>query len=325
MRASSGDQPGGAGTGPPLVGGEALAFDAVSHWYGPRRVLSSVTIRVARGETVALLGPNGAGKSTMISLMLGLFACRTGTIRVLGTGPRQAVKAGRVGAMLQTGSGSGLPPGVRVGSLLDLVEGLHRRPADHHLVVERSGIGPLLDRRTDRLSGGQAQRVRFAMAIAGNPELLFLDEPTSAMDVTAQREFWAMIQSFSDEGRTTFFATHHLREADRVADRVIVLCGGAVVADGAGATLKAAAGARRISLHVHPGDEAVLDSLEGVTDVALTGAVATIDSLDPDATVRDLVVHNVRFCNLEVHGADLERAFFQLTGGDAPPGGDQDR
>lgn len=302
----------------------ALCFDGVSHWYGTHQVLSSVSLNVERGETVALLGPNGAGKSTMISLMLGLFPCRSGRVRVLGRTPQQAVKDGRVGAMLQTGSGSGLPPGVRIGALLDLVLGLHRRPADRDVVVERSGIGPLMDRRTDRLSGGQAQRVRFAMAIAGDPQLVFLDEPTSAMDVTAQREFWAMIKSFSTEGRTTFFATHHLREADRVADRVIVLSRGEVVADGAGATLKAAAGTRHISLHVHPEDEPVLDGLEGVTDVGMAAGRVTLDSLDPDATVRDLVAKRVRFRDIEVVGADLERAFFFLTAGEPPasPGGE---
>jgi ABC-2 type transport system ATP-binding protein len=308
----------GNGMAPIPVTGDVLCFEQVSHWYGSHRVLSSVSLNVGRGETVALLGPNGAGKSTMISVMLGLFPCRRGHVRVLGTSPQQAVKDGRVGAMLQTGSGSGLPPGVRVGALLNLVIGLHPRPADRAVIVERSGIGPLMDRRTDRLSGGQAQRVRFAMAIAGDPELVFLDEPTSAMDVTAQSQFWAMIESFSKEGRTTFFATHHLREADRVADRVIVLSRGVVVADGAGATLKAAAGARRISFHVNPEDEPILDGLEGVTDVEMVAGRATIDSLDPDATVRDLVAKRVRFRDLEVAGADLERAFFSLTGDDRP-------
>ena len=317
------DAAGGAGASL-VFEGASLVFEGVSHWYGSHRALSSVSLRVQKGETVALLGPNGAGKSTMISLMLGLFAAQSGHVEVLGSTPRRAVSDGRVGAMLQTGSGSGLPPGVRVDALLALVRGLHPHPAALDQIVDRAGMAPLLGRRTDRLSGGQAQKVRFAMAIAGDPELVFLDEPTSAMDVTAQRSFWGMIKGFSDEGRTTFFATHHLREADRVADRVIVLSRGMVVADGPGATLKAAAGARRITFNVHPDDEPALDGLEGVTDVTVSTGRATVDSLDPDATVRDLVGKRVRFRELEVAGADLERAFFSLTEGDSSAGGRRD-
>ena len=299
----------------------ALRFERVSHSYGSNRALASLSLEVARGETVALLGPNGAGKSTMISLLLGLIPCQTGTVEVLGTTPRRAVSEGRVGAMLQTGSGGGLPPGMRVEATLRLVSRLYPHPAPLEQIVERSGIAPYLRRRTDRLSGGQAQKVRFALAIAGDPELVFLDEPTSAMDVTAQREFWRMIRQFATEGRTTVFATHHLREADRVADRVVVVNHGAVVADGPGAVLKAAVGSKLIHFSCTSPDPCLLEGLEGVTDVEIRAGRVVLSSLDSDATIRQVVAAGIRFQDLEVTGADLEAAFFSLTEDHSPPEG----
>jgi ABC-2 type transport system ATP-binding protein len=171
----------------------------VVHRYGRNLALDGMTLHIPRGQTVALLGPNGAGKSTTISHVLGLLRPDSGTVEVLGTTPRRAVASGRVGAMLQTGAGSGLPPGVRVEAALRLVRRLYKRPAPLDLVVERAGIAHLLSRNTHQLSGGQAQSVRFAIAIAGNPELVFLDEPTAAMDVAGRRAFWQMIRKFREE------------------------------------------------------------------------------------------------------------------------------
>ena len=216
--------------------------------------------------------------------------------------------------MLQSGSGIGLPPGVRVDEALGLVRRLYRRPAPHDEIVERSNIGELLRRRTDRLSGGQAQRVRFAIAIAGDPEVVFLDEPTSAMDVESRQGFWKMMRAFGNEGRTVLFATHHLSEADEISDRVVVLNHGRIVADGPGATLKAAVATRRLRFVTDTPDGAQLSELEGVTEVDVRGTGVSIDSLDADATIRDLVGRGVPFRDLEVTGAGLEQAFVTLTG-----------
>ena len=292
----------------------ALRFAEVTHAYGPRVALDGLDFCVARGETLALLGPNGAGKSTSIALLLGLLRPARGTVEVLGTAPRRAVAAGQVGAMLQTGSGSGLPPGVKVKTALAVVRRLYAQPAPFDATVERAGIGELLNRPTHQLSGGQAQRVRFAMAIAGDPELVFLDEPTAAMDVEGRRLFWHMIRQFGLEGRTIVFATHHLQEADQISDRVVVINHGRVVANGPGAALKAAVAARRVRFVCERPDEALLDDLEGVTDVTVRGDGVTVDSLDADATVRALVRRGVAFRDLEVTGADLEDAFVALTG-----------
>jgi ABC-2 type transport system ATP-binding protein len=305
---------GAGGQGDDSLGGDvALRFDGVVRRYGRHLALDHLDIQVRRGETLALLGPNGAGKSTTISLLLGLLRPHEGTVEVLGTTARNAVSQGRVGAMLQTGSGSGLPPGVRVSEALALVRRLYRLPAPFETTVERAGIGPLLGRRTNQLSGGEAQRVRFALAIAGDPELVFLDEPTVAMDVDGRRTFWRMMRQFGQEGRTIVFATHHLEEADQIADRVIVINHGRVVADGPGATLKAAVAARHLRFVVTDPEPDRYDRLEGVTDVEICGSGVTLISLDADATARDLVRSNIAFRDLEVTGACLEDAFIALT------------
>ena len=302
------------------VDAPALCFRAVTHDYGKHRAVDRLDLEVSRGETLALLGPNGAGKSTTISILLGLVKPTAGSVQVLGLPPRRAVAAGCVGAMLQTGSGIGLPPGVRVEGAVRLVRRLYARPAPFDVVVERAAISGLLDRRTDRLSGGQAQRVRFALAIAGDPEVVFLDEPTAAMDIEGQRAFWRMIRELGREGRTIVFATHHLAEADQVADRVVVLHHGRVVADGPGATLKAAVASRQLRFVTDRPDLAVLNALEGVTDVQVRGTTVTLDSLDADASLRSLVLRGVEFRHLEVTGAGLEEAFLALTAGGPTPG-----
>jgi len=295
----------------------ALSFRGVTHRYGPRIALDRLDLEVFQGEVLALLGPNGAGKSTAISALLGLVRPQEGRVEVLGSDPRQSVADGRVGAMLQSGSGIGLPPGVRVDEALGLVRRLYQRPAPHDQIVERADIGGLLRRRTDRLSGGQAQRVRFAIAIAGDPDVVFLDEPTSAMDVESRQGFWRMMRDFGNEGRTVLFATHHLAEADEIADRVVVLNHGKVVADGPGATLKAAVATRRLRFVMDRPVRAELSELDGVIKLDVCGTSVSIDSLDADATIRDLVGRGVPFRDLEVTGAGLEQAFMALTQSDA--------
>lgn len=292
----------------------ALSFRGVTHRYGRRTALEHLDLEVRTGEVVALLGPNGAGKSTTISVLLGLIRPQEGQVEVLGSDPRQAVADGRVGAMLQAGSGLGLPPGVRVDQAIGLVRRLYRRPAALEWIVERADVADLLRRRTDRLSGGQAQRVRFAVSIAGDPEIVFLDEPTSAMDVESRYSFWRMMRAFGDEGRTVVVATHHLAEADQIADRVVVLNHGRVVADAPGIALKAAVHTRHVRFVTERPDRAALASLDGVTDVVVCGTGVTLDTLDADATIRDLVGRDVGFHHLEVAGAGLEQAFVAVTG-----------
>ena len=280
--------------------------------YGPTVALAGLDLHVAAGETVALLGPNGAGKSTAIGLLLGLLTPGRGQVQVHGRPPSRAVAGGLVGAMLQD---AGLMPGVRVGELLAMVRGLYSRPLPLDALAGIAGLGPLLGRRADRLSGGQAQRVRFAAAIAGDPLLLVLDEPTAAMDVQARRNFWEQIHAFAGRGRTVLFATHYLHEADDAADRVVVIAGGRKIADGTPAAIKANFGDQQVRFTLRHGSPALLAALGGVRAVDQDGARVTLHTSDPDATVSSLVRSDVRWSGLEVGGSDLETSFLRLLAG----------
>ena len=289
----------------------AVAFAGVRRSYGPTVALGGVDLRIAAGETVALLGPNGAGKSTAISLMLGLIEPDDGSVQVLGQDARTAVRGGRIGAMLQE---SGLPILTRVGELVELIRRLSPRPMPADEIVRRAGLAGLLGRRTESLSGGEAQRVRFAMAIAGDPDLLFLDEPTVAMDVETRRAFWADMRAFAAEGRTILFATHYLEEADQVADRIVVLDHGRIVADGSAAQIKAGARTRRVRFQLAQADPASLRGLPGVRQVDVAGDRVTLESTDSDATARALFTSGLAVRDLEIAGPDLETAFLALVG-----------
>ncbi len=295
----------------------AVRFDGVGRTFGQTIALDDVDLVIPTGQTVALLGPNGAGKSTAISIMLGLLSPTRGEATILGLEPAQAVRAGRVGAMLQSG---GLPEGATVGELVDLARALYPDPSPRAAILARAGLEPLTKRRVETLSGGEAQRVRFAMAIAGDPDLVFLDEPTVAMDVEARRAFWADMRRVADEGRTILFATHYLDEADQAADRIVVLHHGRVVADGTAAQLKDGIAERTVAFDVaDPAPpRARLGALAGVSAVDVHGTHISLTTADADATVRALVRADVPFERLAVSGADLETAFLALTDDAAP-------
>ena len=280
--------------------------------YGLTVALADLDMHVAAGETVALLGPNGAGKTTTIGLLLGLLSPGAGQVQVYGRPPAQAVAHGLVGAMLQD---AGLMPGVRVGELLTMVRGLYPRPLPLDELVGMADLGPLLGRRADRLSGGQAQRVRFAAAIAGDPLLLVLDEPTAAMDVQARRDYWRQIHAFVGRGRTVLFATHYLHEADDAADRVVVIAAGRKIADGPPAAIKANFGGQQVCFTLVQGSPAPLAALDGVRAVERDGARVTLHTSDTDATVRSLVSSGLAWSGLEVGGPDLETSFLRLLAG----------
>ncbi|MEU6802753.1 ABC transporter ATP-binding protein [Streptomyces neyagawaensis] len=291
----------------PVVG-----FERVGKTYGSVRAVDGLTLALHPGETVALLGPNGAGKSTTLDLLLGLKQPDTGTVRVLGTSPREAIVAGRVGAMLQSG---GLMDEVTVAELVRLACSLHPRPYPVSEVLARAGVTRIADRKVDKLSGGQAQRVRFALATAGDSDLIVLDEPTTGMDVTTRQAFWATMREQADQGRTVLFATHYLEEADAVADRVLVLHRGRLLADGTAAEIKAKAGARRISFDLPdaPIDEARLRGLPFLATLDVSGRTVRIQSTDADATVHALYGLGLYPRNLEVAGLGLEQAFMTIT------------
>ncbi|MFK4143991.1 ABC transporter ATP-binding protein [Streptomyces sp. NPDC004065] len=288
-----------------------VAFDQVTKSYGEVRAVDGLSLALHPGETVALLGPNGAGKSTTLDLLLGLKHADSGTVAVFGTSPREAIVAGRVGAMLQSG---GLMEEVTVAELVRLACDLHPRRYQVHDVLARAGISQIADRKVNRLSGGQAQRVRFALATAGDSDLIVLDEPTTGMDVSARQAFWATMREQADQGRTVLFATHYLEEADAIADRVLVLHRGRLLADGTAAEIKAKAGARRVRFDLEgPIDETALRGLPFLTSLDVSGQTVRIQSSDADATVHALYGLGVYPRNLEVAGLGLEQAFVAIT------------
>ncbi|MFF8869227.1 ABC transporter ATP-binding protein [Streptomyces massasporeus] len=288
-----------------------VAFDQVSKAYDAVRAVDGLTLDLSPGQTVALLGPNGAGKSTTLDLLLGLKKPDSGTVRLFGTSPRDAIVAGRVGAMLQSG---GLMDEVTVAELVGLACDLHPKSYRPSEVLSRAGIAQIADRKVNKLSGGQAQRVRFALATAGDSDLIVLDEPTTGMDVTTRQAFWATMREQADQGRTVLFATHYLEEADAVADRVLVLHRGRLLADGTAAEIKTKAGARRVSFDVEGAlDEPALRALPFLTGLDISGRTVRIQSADADATVHALYGLGVYPRNLEVAGLGLEQAFVAIT------------
>jgi ABC-2 type transport system ATP-binding protein len=288
-----------------------LELSSIGRRFGDVVAADEVSLEVRRGETVALLGPNGAGKTTLLEMVLGLCRPDRGAIRVLGASTEQATAGGYVGAMLQEG---GLPPGARVGELVDLVRRLYPRPFALEDVMRLTGLVALAGRRVERLSGGEQQRVRLALALAGRPELLVLDEPTAAMDVAARRAFWAATRRYVAEGRSLLFATHRLEEADEVADRVVVMAGGHVVTDGDPAEVRALAGGA--STVRFAADGVSLDGLErlpAVEAVETTLGRVTLRTHDPNRTVRALLEAVPAVQDLEVSATELEEAFVELT------------
>ncbi|WP_067181070.1 ABC transporter ATP-binding protein [Microtetraspora niveoalba] len=297
----------------------AVFFHKVSMNFGPIRALDRASFTIGRGETVALLGHNGAGKSTAVDLMLGLRRPDEGDITVLGTTPSRAVAAGRVGALLQSG---GLPDGATIRDIVRLACGLYGGQRRVDEVLALAGLSELARRRTTELSGGQAQRVRFAIAISGRPELLFLDEPTVALDVEARREFWAVVRDAAQGGTSVVFATHYLEEADQFADRVVVLNRGAVVADAAPSTIKARAGGRTVRCVLAAPDPRRLLALPGVVDVTIHGDDVRLRTVDADRTVETLYASIGGVRDLQVTGAGLEEALISLSS-EVPSGKDQ--
>ena len=300
------------GTGP------VVSFENVSKQYGSLKAVDGLSLDLRPGETVALLGPNGAGKSTSLDMLLALRKPTSGRIRMFGSDPYHAIKSGRVGAMLQSG---GLMPEVTVRELVSLVASLHPRPVPVDTTLKRAGIDSFAEQRVDKLSGGQTQRVRFALAIAGECELIVLDEPTTAMDVETRRLFWANMKAEVAEGRTLLFATHYLEEADQAADRILVINKGRLLADGTPAEIKERAGAKRMSFRLERVDEPFLLGLPGLESLEIRHDVVQIQTSDSDATLYAVLDAGYRPTEIEVSSLGLEQAFIAITAEDDRAGG----
>ena len=290
--------------------GAAVSLTGLRKHYGEVRAVDGVDLVIAPGEVVALLGPNGAGKSTTVDLLLGLSTPDAGEVSVFGQAPREAVRAGAIGAMLQSGA---LLEDATVAESVALIAALHRRPMPAAEAMERAGVADLANRRCTKLSGGQKQRVRFALALVSDPDLLVLDEPTVAMDVETRRQFWQSMRTFTDTGRTVLFATHYLEEAEEFADRVVLMRAGRVVADGSVAEVRAAASGRTLRA-VAPGmSQPALAALPGVRVAQLRADRVELHCDDSDRALRALLAAAPHAHDIEITAVGLEDAFLALT------------
>jgi ABC-2 type transport system ATP-binding protein len=277
---------------------------------GPVHAVRNIDVAIDRGETVAVLGPNGAGKSTTIDMLLGLQPPDSGSVTLFGRSPREAVDAGLIGAMLQTGS---LIQYLSVRELLTMMAALYPAPLEVAEVLAQLSLEKLAGRRTQKLSGGETQRVRFAMALISNPDLLVLDEPTVAMDVESRHEFWDTMREFAARGKTVVFATHYIEEADQNADRVVLMANGRIVADGPPNEIKARAGGRTIRASLPSVELDALSALAGVASAERRGEVVVLSCSDSDEAIRALLASFPQAREIEITGAALEDAFLALT------------
>ncbi|MEU0477656.1 ABC transporter ATP-binding protein [Streptosporangium sp. NPDC006013] len=290
----------------------AVELKAVSKRYSDTVALDDVDLRVGEGETVAVLGPNGAGKTTLLSIALGLLGPSHGAARVFGRTPVEALHAGEVGVLLQD---SGLLEDVRVEELVATVAGMYPHPHPVKAAMRAADVAELATRRIGRLSGGQQQRVRFALALVGDPKLLVLDEPTVGLDIESRRALWQEVRARTAEGRTVVFATHYLAEADDYADRVVLLTGGKIVADGPVSTIKSLVGGMEVRFVFDGADASGLETLPGVRQVRIEGRAVTLRTDDSDATLRALFATFDDFREVRTMSTDLESAVVSLTGG----------
>ncbi len=278
--------------------------------FGAIEAVRGVDLAIAPGEVVALLGPNGAGKSTTLDMLLGLLRPDRGRVSLLGRDPDEAIRLGTVGAMLQTG---GLIRDLTVRELLTMIGSLYPAAMPLADLLALTGIEEFAGQRTHKLSGGQTQRVRFAMALVSDPDVLVLDEPTVAMDVKTRHAFWQSMRAIGGRSKTVVFATHYLEEADLYADRIVLMARGRVVADGPTTEIKAMVGSRTIEATLPGADADVLAAVTGVTGVTVRGDVVTLTCTDSDAALRALLPAHPDMHAIEIRGAGLEEAFLELT------------
>lgn len=287
----------------------AVELDSLTKSFGAVTAVDGLSLRVQPGEVVAFLGPNGAGKTSTIDMLLGLSRPDTGTVRVLGGTPDEAVARGRVAAVLQTG---GLLKDLTVGETVRMTAHFYRHTRPAAEVLERAGITDIADRVVGRCSGGQQQRLRFALALLPDPDLMVLDEPTTGMDVEGRRDFWQALRRDARRGRTVIFATHYLDEADAYADRIVLVRQGRIVADGTTAEIKNLAAGRTVRATLPGADQAALAALPDVDAVEVRGDSVLVRTGDSDAVARHLLTRTAAR-DVEITSRNLEDAFLALT------------
>jgi ABC-2 type transport system ATP-binding protein len=296
-------------------GEPAVDLHSVVKRFGPVTAVDGISLQIQPGEVVALLGPNGAGKTSTVDMLLGLSDPTEGSVAVYGRPPHEAVALGLVSAVMQSG---GLLKDYTIEETVRLTAVLFGR-GDHEVAgaLDRAGIADIGKRLVGKCSGGQQQRLRFAMALLPDPELLILDEPTTGMDVAGRHDFWTAIREDARSGRTVIFATHYLEEADAYADRVVLVRRGQIVADGTAAQVKAMASGRTVRATMPGATQAQLLAIPGVESVELRGDTAFLISRDTDMVARHLL-NETGARDLEITSRNLEQAFLTLTADEIP-------
>jgi ABC-2 type transport system ATP-binding protein len=284
-------------------------LDSISKNYGEVKALDGMNLEIRAGELVALLGPNGAGKTTTVKLLLGLAKPDRGKVSIFGASPLDPASRTRTGAMLQVAR---VPETLRVREHIDLFRAYYAKPLGAEQVLALTGLTEVKDRLFGELSGGQRQRVLFALALCGDPDLLFLDEPTVGMDVESRRGLWDEIRRLIARGKTVLLTTHHLEEADALADRVVVLNKGSVIAEGSPAEIKAKTAGRRVRCQTNLSADFVR-GMPGVLDVRLDREALEIQASEAEPVLRALLASDAGISGIEVTSAGLEEAFLALT------------
>ncbi|HUY97789.1 MAG TPA: ABC transporter ATP-binding protein [Verrucomicrobiae bacterium] len=291
--------------------GDAVQLVDVSKYYGRVEALRGVSVTIKPGEVVAMLGPNGAGKTTAISLMLGMRRPTAGRVRLFDLDPGDRAARSRCGVMLQE---SGVNDVLRVGETVAIFRAYYPHPLATARVLELAGLEAVANRKITTLSGGQRQRLYYALAICGNPEALFLDEPTAGMDVESRRAFLGDIRRCASEGRTVVLSTHYLEEVDQVADRVVVIDRGVIIADDSPAAIKSKVAGRRVTFTVTPSPTPADFAGLPISGLELRDKWVRFHSSQPEQALAASFRRGWDIQNLEVVGADLEEAFVNLTG-----------
>ena len=277
--------------------------------YNTTLALDGLSLSLHPGEVVALLGPNGAGKSTAVKLLLGLIAPTSGIAQVFGSDPRRAITRTRVGAMLQIAP---ITETLRVREHLDLFRSYYPHPLPMADILRIAQLEGIEDRLFGQLSGGQKQRLLFGLAICGNPDLIFLDEPTVGMDIGARHAIWQQIRFLSAQGKTVLLTTHYLEEADALAHRIVVINKGRIISEGTPAEIKRASGGRTIRCQTRLSEEFLL-TLPSVTNVTLNQGKVTMTASDAETVVCEMLLRDKTLSSLEIAGPALEDAFLALT------------
>ncbi|MGO0061310.1 ABC transporter ATP-binding protein [Brevibacillus fluminis] len=289
-----------------------IELDRVCKHFGEKKSVDGISLQIEAGSVVALLGPNGAGKTTTVSLLLGLLKPTSGTIRLLGGSPKEANVRERVGAMLQEGS---VIDDLKVEETIRLFRSYYQNPLSTEELLAISSLQKERNQFATALSGGQRRRLSFALAMAGNPDVIFLDEPTVGMDLSSRQLFWETIRSFAGSGRTIIVTTHYLEEAEGIADRVVIMNQGRVLADGTIEQIRESTGNQHVSFLAGP--SVTLKSLYdiiGVTDVQREGNRVKVFGPDTDRILFAVVQRGLDIRDISVHKGGLVEAYQSLVG-----------